>query len=355
MKNKIIGFLAAIIILAAIAIVIKLNNTKNETSGNTSASGVENCDDNQSENTDNEVYDENGLIVVSIETHPELFSFEKDVEENEPYSGNDSTFKITVSDEVTDSDGNITYKSKDYDLFDENAKLEKSTFDGYSFKTYFSSNAGVMIKFQTGAFDKAYKLVIPETYEDKNVVSVLEIANDNYIQEIEYPDLCFNVTVNNCSNLKKLSYSDNVYEMGIFDCNALESLELNDDIKVIQGVLYDNNAVTDITLSNEALILSTSFCDCQALENVTFDDNLMIIDQSFSLCPVLNNIILPENVFLINNSFNNCDLLDSIYVPDSVTFISNSFNNCPNLILSVGEGSYAESYAIENDIDYIYH
>jgi hypothetical protein len=350
MKRKIILFFSAIIVLIAIAVAIKLNNTKKEISGNIDAS-----DDNQSENTDNEVYDENGLIVVSIETHPELFSFEKDLEETEPYSGNDSMFEITFSHEVTDPDGNITYKSKDYDLFDENVKLEKSAFEGYSFKTYFSSNAGVMINFQTGAFDKAYKLVIPETYNEKDVVSVLGISEDEYIQEIEYPDLCSDVSINDCPNLKKLSYSDNVYEIQITGCYSLESVELNDDIKVISGVLYDNNAVTDIKLSNEALILAISFSDCQALENVTFDDNLMIIDQSFSLCPVLNNIILPENVFLINYSFNNCDLLDSVYVPDSVTFISNSFNNCPNLVLSVGEGSYAESYAIENDIDYIYH
>ncbi len=54
--------------------------------------------------------------------------------------------------------------------------------------------------------------------------------------------------------------------------------------------------------------------------------------------------------------FSDCIQLESVTVPDSVTAIGkDAFISCSDrLILTVGHGSYAETYARENDLQYMY-
>ena len=44
-----------------------------------------------------------------------------------------------------------------------------------------------------------------------------------------------------------------------------------------------------------------------------------------------------------------------VKIPDGVTEIGNyAFYNCDNLTMTVGRGSYAEQYAVDNGINYMY-
>ena len=70
----------------------------------------------------------------------------------------------------------------------------------------------------------------------------------------------------------------------------------------------------------------------------------------------LGSVVLPEGVTSIADwAFAGCSALSSAIVPASVTSIGyDAFGECPLLTLTVESGSYAEQYAIENNIPYVY-
>ncbi len=69
----------------------------------------------------------------------------------------------------------------------------------------------------------------------------------------------------------------------------------------------------------------------------------------------LQEVILPESAVEISAAaFYNCTELTKAVIPATVTSIgSNSFLGCTNLVIYTPEGSYAETYARENQIPYV--
>ena len=63
---------------------------------------------------------------------------------------------------------------------------------------------------------------------------------------------------------------------------------------------------------------------------------------------------IPSSVTEIGDSaFAHCDNLKVVEIPSGVNQIGrNAFNGCKNLTLSVRAGSYAEQYAIEEEVPY---
>lgn len=70
----------------------------------------------------------------------------------------------------------------------------------------------------------------------------------------------------------------------------------------------------------------------------------------------LKLINIPDNVTTIGNTaFSNCTSLTSINIPDNVTSIGvAAFRGCTNLTIYCEQGSYAETYAKENNIPVMY-
>ena len=67
-------------------------------------------------------------------------------------------------------------------------------------------------------------------------------------------------------------------------------------------------------------------------------------------------MIIPDSVTSIGYmAFDMCDSLISVAIPASVTSIGDwAFGSGGGVILSVTEGSYAEQYAKENGIPYVF-
>ena len=95
-------------------------------------------------------------------------------------------------------------------------------------------------------------------------------------------------------------------------------------------------------------------------ESVTFAEGskLTAVDSNaFYYNSALKEITLPEGVTSIGNiAFGNCTSLEKVYIPNQVSDIHDAaFNNCnlDKLVLSVASGSVAETYVVNNGINYI--
>ena len=118
-------------------------------------------------------------------------------------------------------------------------------------------------------------------------------------------------------------------------CDSLTSIVIPDSVTSIGGLAFSN---------------------CTNLSKVTLSKSLKCIgQQAFRNCDSLTSITIPDTVTSIGHyAFSGCAGLTSMTIPSSVTTIeSNTFSNCPNLTIYGKAGSYAENYAVENDIPFI--
>ena len=76
---------------------------------------------------------------------------------------------------------------------------------------------------------------------------------------------------------------------------------------------------------------------------------------AFFQCSKLSDIVLPERLTEIcGGAFYNCVGLRDLVIPTNVTKIgTNAFRDCYNLIIHAPAGSYAETYAKENNIPFV--
>ncbi len=117
--------------------------------------------------------------------------------------------------------------------------------------------------------------------------------------------------------------------------------------------------ITEVHIASGVTTLGDmAFYKCTALKTVEFGENsqLTVIGGSaFSGCTSLITMTLPSNVTTIyGNAFANTAALQSVYMPNGVSFISSqAFRNNKNVVLSVGEDSYAKEFAEKNNIKYV--
>ena len=95
-----------------------------------------------------------------------------------------------------------------------------------------------------------------------------------------------------------------------------------------------------------------AFSACRELTAVTLPGSITSIGTAgFTMCSALTEIVLPDGVTSIGgNAFYGCTALTEITIPDSVTEIDETaFSECENLTIKGSAGSYAETFAKEND------
>ena len=102
-------------------------------------------------------------------------------------------------------------------------------------------------------------------------------------------------------------------------------------------------------------LCKNAFYDFYSLETVDFGSTMETIGgNSFNGCVQLEKIYLPDSVTTVGGSaFYGCTGLDSVRIGENVTSIGkNAFGYCANAVMYGVEGSYAESYASLNGIDF---
>ena len=188
-----------------------------------------------------------------------------------------------------------------------------------------------------------------------------------------------------CQNLVSITIPDTVISIGneaFRYCHELTSITIPDSVTFIGEYAFAAcSSMTSIVIPGSVTSIGNgAFSACKSLTSVTIPDNVTSIGSAvFSDCYSLTSIIIPDSVTSIDEfAFFNCGHLASITIPDSVTFIGNcafaecssmtsvtipgsvtsigvkAFANCPLLTLTVEKDSYAQQYAEENGLKYIY-
>ncbi len=112
-----------------------------------------------------------------------------------------------------------------------------------------------------------------------------------------------------------------------------------------------------ITIPNSVTSIGDfAFTGCVNLTSITIPNSVTSIGwYAFYGCSSLTSITIPDSVTSIGDeAFKDCSSLTSITIPDSVTFIGNAaFDGCLSDLTIYGvSGSYAQTYAEENDIKF---
>ena len=142
-----------------------------------------------------------------------------------------------------------------------------------------------------------------------------------------------------CTSLSSINIPDSVTEIGtdaFSDCTSLSSINIPDSVKTIE---------------------IGAFGGCTSLVNVKVPNSTKyMVTSMFSGCTSLKNITIPDSVIDIEpNAFWSCTSLTKVNIPNGVTSIgSTAFENCPNLTIYCEQGSYAETFAKENNIPVVY-
>ena len=193
------------------------------------------------------------------------------------------------------------------------------------------------------------EVVIPYEYSGYPVINISERAFDfegkAQITSVTIPKSVTaigNYVFKDLTNLESIIIPDSVTSIGAFafdGCTALRSVTIPDSVNNI----YDN-----------------AFAGCTALTNVTMSNSVTRIGESvFERCTNLTSVNIPDNVTSIGVcAFKDCANLERIIIPDSVTSIIGAdeygaFDGCSKLTIICTQGSYAEEYAIANNIPYM--
>ena len=140
-------------------------------------------------------------------------------------------------------------------------------------------------------------------------------------------------------------YSVSAEDGGLFDVDGATILE---DVVIHEDGLENANTIIDYNLSESRVDMNISeFYDWV---------DIVIGRKAFYGCDSIQELILPESTKWIDiKAFGECISLEKLYIPEGVFGIAeDAFMGCPNVTLYVTKGSYAEEYAKENNLPYVY-
>ena len=164
-----------------------------------------------------------------------------------------------------------------------------------------------------------------------------------------------------CSALPELKLPTAVKRIGDFcfqNCTALAKIGLSDGITSIgKNSFYNCDTLVDVTLPDTVTSLGKScFWGCDLLEAVKLSSALSIIPEScFQQCIALKEVAIPRFVTTIEkNAFNACTKLEKVIIPREVVTIGTTAFSYPDRMTIYGiSGTYAETYANENDFPFV--
>ncbi len=160
--------------------------------------------------------------------------------------------------------------------------------------------------------------------------------------------------------ITKVTLPDGVAIIGdsaFSECYDLEEINIPDSVKCVEnGAFAFCSALKEATLPDTVVKIGRdAFAKCVALSSFSVPESVTVIpDQMLYGCRSLTSVTIPNGVTSIGTSaFDGCSGLTSLTIPNNVTSIGfYAFSGCDSLTLTCTAGSYAETYAVENDVPY---
>lgn len=162
------------------------------------------------------------------------------------------------------------------------------------------------------------------------------------------------------SNLISVNLPDTVAEIGsgaFLECSNLKKINFpNRLISIGDGAFYDCRSLAEVIFpENLGRIGEEAFYCCWNMSSVIIPGNVdKIADGAFAQCMGLTSVIISEGVEDIGaQAFYRCMDLKTVTIPDSVRSIDvNAFDMIGGLTIYGNEGSYAQTYATEQNISF---
>ena len=152
---------------------------------------------------------------------------------------------------------------------------------------------------------------------------------------------------------KSLKY---IADEAFYVANYLCDIELPATVEYIGDIAFALTSITEINLGDNITYIGSSAFSGSKLKRATISENLVdISDKIFLGCEYLVTIVVGGSVESIGEeAFGSCTALKTIVIPDSVTSISDDafLAANTNMVIYCNEGSYAQEYAVKNDIKY---
>ncbi len=162
-----------------------------------------------------------------------------------------------------------------------------------------------------------------------------------------------------CVNLENVEIPDTVTEIGFYafdGCSGLKKVTLPKNLGSIKDGVFQSTGITSIEIPETVTdIASSAFAWCKGLKTVTIPGKVERVDQlAFSGCSNLRSVYIQEGVKSIKSrAFLDCYSLKTLAIPKSVTEIeTDALPEYENLTIYGEAGSYAETYANENNIKF---
>lgn len=164
-----------------------------------------------------------------------------------------------------------------------------------------------------------------------------------------------------CENLSSITVPDSVTTIQVYafaGCTSLTDIKLSENLTSLGIVAFSGcTNLKSIVLPNSLKFTDNGiFEDCTSLEEIKLSDNLTFIHAgTFANCCNLKSIVVPDSVTNISNmAFENCTNLEKIVISTNVSWIAaDTFNNCDKITIYGYGGSYAQTYADENNIPFV--
>ena len=161
------------------------------------------------------------------------------------------------------------------------------------------------------------------------------------------------------AKITSLDLPDSLIKIGFhsFECCArLEYIEFPENLTEIKGGAFNRAGLKEIVFSESIqYIQGAAFNRCPVKKIVIPESLADIAEEIFKECEELEVVVIGGNVEEIGSlAFADCPTLETVVIPDSVTSISDdAFENAnENLVIYCNEGSYAQTYATQNNIKY---